>query len=360
MLSGSGERLETGTSVAVPGGYAVSAIAHSTASEARIFVRTEGQTRDTVVARVFGGGEPPKLAVSGGAIFLSWVDADAGGRGLRLAAVAMEGSGLRVLKVVEVESPFRPQEGVELQARSGRVSIIWDSVGPAPAHAGHVYCALYDSTSLHAIAKPRRVTPATEDASRPTLVAHSGGDWLLWVETLDRPKGSLVQDDFGLVDAPPEQLRLGRLGEDCALLGEPLDVTPKGESIEFDALVDGDTLWVLSKDDGSPGYALRAVDPSGTVTQKGAIEPPQFELPHLVALGGAPWMIARARDGALLLGLIGAEERVALRPEPTLLGAEVLGVTEKGIVAERPRSTGPDGAIPIDVISCGTGAEGLK
>lgn len=358
LLPAPGERIEVGEGVSVPGGFALSTLEYGTNSKARLFVRSGEETRDVVVGRVYGGDEPPQIAASAGTVFLSWIDADAGGRTIRLAAVNTSGSSLSVRKVLEVNTPLRPLENIELQAREDRVALVWDtSSGSAHGPSG-IYCALYDTANLTAVGLPVRVSPRIEDASRPVLIPRPNGYWLLWIATLERGKDQ-SEHEPGLVDAPPERLRILELGQDCSPLGRPLDVGPPGPNIEFDAAPGVDSLFVVSKDDRST-YALRLVQPSGTLVERGGLDPPDLELPRLIATRDAPWILGRARDGATLVGRIQREGAVLARPEPSLLGAEVLGVVDEDWIIERSRGPEREESVFVEVISCGTGAQGPK
>ncbi|OQX69630.1 MAG: hypothetical protein B6A08_04770 [Sorangiineae bacterium NIC37A_2] len=353
LLSG-GRGLETGVSAPFRDGFAVSALEGEKEHRIRVYVRQGTTTRDVSLERVYGGDEPPKLAGHSGGLTLAWLDRDAGGKRIALAAVVPEGEGFRVGSVAEVETNFRPLESLELAARGNQVLLVWDSSDPKKKDKGSVYCARRDAVSLAPIGAPRRVSPPEDDAARPLLLPAPGGYWLLWASIVSKGNEGVPETDGGLVAAPPEILRVQRLGEDCAPLAQPLDLTSPAPNLEFSATGAGEALWVVSRDDSAPAPTFRHVTASGSVAIQARPEETIVGLPLLFDNGGTPWILATARDGASLLGVGLTGAPLMLRPEPALLGVEVLGAAGGGLVIER-REGGAE-TIRIDLISCGTGA----
>lgn len=353
-LLGGGRGIETGASAPFRDGFALSVVEGEKEHRIRVYVRQGTTTRDVLLERVYGGDEPPKLVALSGGLVLAWLDRDAGGKRIALASVVPEGEGLRAGRVAEVETNSRPLESLELAARGNQVLLVWDSSDPKKKDNGSVYCARRDAVSLAPIGAPRRVSPPEDDAARPLLLPAPGGYWLLWASIVSKDNDAAPELDGGLVAAPPEILRVQRLDEDCVPMAQPLNLTSPGANLEFSATSAGEALWIVSRDDSAPAPTFRRVTASGSV----AIQAPPDEtivgLPLLFENGETPWILATARDGASLLGEGHSDGPLTLRPEPALLGVEVLGAAVGGLVIERQE--GGAETIRIDLISCGTGA----
>lgn len=355
LLSGGRRGIETGASAPFRDGFALAAFEGEPERRIRVYVRQGTTTRDVELERVYGGDEPPKLAAHPGALILAWLDRDAGGKRIALASVVPEGEGFRPGSSAEVETNFRPLEGVELFARGKQALVVWDSSDPKKRDKGSVFCARRDAVSLAAIGAPRRISPLEDDAARPLLVpAAAGGYWLLWASIVSKGTYRASETDGGLVAAPPEVLRVQKLDEDCSPSGRPLDLTSPGPNLEFSATGAGEVLWVVSKNDGSLQPTFRRVTASGSVEVQPRPDETIVGLPLLFENGETPWVLATARDGASLLGVGLPDGPLTLGPEPALLGAEVLGAAAGGLVIER--QDGGAETIRIDLISCGTGA----
>ncbi len=353
-LLGGGRGIETGASAPFRDGFALSAVEGEKEHRIRVYVRQGTTTRDVLLERVYGGDEPPKLVALSGGLLLAWLDRDAGGKRIALASVVPEGEGLRAGSVAEVETNFRPLESVELAARGSQALLVWDSSDPKKKDKASVYCARRDAASLAPIGAPRRVSPPEDDAARPLLLPAPGGYWLLWASIVSKSNDAAPELDGGLVAAPPEFLRVQRLDEDCVPMAQPLDLTSPGPNLEFSATSAGEALWIVSRDDSAPAPTFRRVTASGSVAIQAPADETIVGLPLLFENGETPWILATARDGASLLGEGLSDGPLTLRPEPALLGVEVLGAAVGGLVIERQE--GGAETIRIDLISCGTGA----
>jgi len=341
------------------GSFFLGLLRHEQDTRALVAVLESGGARLLDLGRVDPRSEPPRVAARGGHFVGLVTDAVDGVSTLRLVGIRRSAEGLETRLGPEVKAGKSDASGADVAVlASGRALVVWERA-PAVGKSEIVGQGL-DVPSLREKGAPIVLTPATDMAAEPRLVAGKAGYWLLWL--VEAAPADAAAPDAGLLVEPPRVLFARELDEAGLPRGAPvLVVRDQAAAVVFDARVlpSGHLLVVhrsspADRPSDDQPIQVSIVDPAGTVRGR-FLDSPELELlgaPTLLGQDGvdASWLALEDTAGTTVLAHVSADGSLS-GPPLAGLGSRVALAGEPGrLLTAQPRGLG----VELGLQSCRT------